>query len=230
MTSIIQIVGDEEEHAMKVSKQKMAEHREQIIEAAAKRFREKGFDGISVAELMKEVGLTHGGFYGHFTSKEELVSLASQRAMRSTSAKWARVIGEAPGDPLAALAKDYLSTRHQDHPEAGCLFAALGGELGRQPVLVKQAVMEVQLQFLDILSRVVPGRTKAARRQDSGTQRARSRIVPRDSQDNGRNYPIQRSRGYCMRPFAAARLKSARGNSALAPMILRPSASSLVAA
>lgn len=60
---------------MKVSKQKMAEHREQIIEAAAKRFREKGFDGISVAELMKEVGLTHGGFYGHFTSKEELVSL-----------------------------------------------------------------------------------------------------------------------------------------------------------
>src|ERR1700730_59924 len=150
---------------MKVSKQKMAEHREQIIEAAAKRFREKGFDGISVAELMKEVGLTHGGFYGHFTSKEELVSLAAQRAMRSTSAKWATVIGEASGDPLAALAKDYLSTRHQDHPEAGCLFAALGGELGRQPVSVKQAVMEVQLQFLDILSRVVPGRTKAARRK-----------------------------------------------------------------
>src|SRR3984893_1504490 len=165
MTSIIQIVGDEEEHAMKVSKQKMAEHREQIIEAAAKRFREKGFDGISVAELMKEVGLTHGGFYGHFTSKEELVSLASQRAMRSTSAKWARVIGEAPGDPLAALAKDYLSTRHQDHPEAGCLFAALGGELGRQPVLVQKAAMEVQLQFLYILSRVVPGRAKAARRR-----------------------------------------------------------------
>ena len=165
MTGIIQIVGDEEEHAMKVSKQKMAEHREQIIEAAAKRFREKGFDGISVAELMKEVGLTHGGFYGHFTSKEELVSLASQRAMRSTSAKWATVIDEASGDPLAALAKDYLSTRHQDHPEAGCLFAAIGGELGRQPVLVKQAVMEVQLQFLDILSRVVPGRTKAARRK-----------------------------------------------------------------
>jgi TetR/AcrR family transcriptional repressor of nem operon len=150
---------------MKVSKEKMEEHREQIIEAAAKRFREEGFDGISVAELMKEVGLTHGGFYGHFKSKDELVGLASQRAMSGTAAKWERVIGEASGDPLAALAKDYLSLRHQDHPETGCLFAALGGELGRQPEFVKQVVMEGQLRFLDLLSGIVPGRTKAIRRK-----------------------------------------------------------------
>ena len=150
---------------MKVSKQKMAEHREQIIEAAAKRFRENGFDGISVADLMKEVGLTHGGFYGHFTSKEELVGWASKRAMSRTAAKWEKVIKEAPGDPLEALAKDYLSTRHQEHPEFGCLFAALGSELARQPASVKEAVMEGQLQFLDLLSRIVPGRTKAARRK-----------------------------------------------------------------
>jgi TetR/AcrR family transcriptional repressor of nem operon len=150
---------------MKVSKQKMTEHREQIIEAAAKRFRENGFDGISVSELMKEVGLTHGGFYGHFTSKEELVGLASQRAMNATAAKWEKVIDEAPGDPLGALARNYLSARHQDHPESGCLFAALGGELGRQPASVKEAVMEGQLQFLDLISRIVPGRTKVTRRK-----------------------------------------------------------------
>src|SRR3984885_14440940 len=139
---------------MKVSKQKMAEHREQIIEAAAKRFRENGFDGISVAELMKEVGLTHGGFYGHFKSKEELVSLASQRAMTETATKWEKVIDEASGDPLEALAKHYLSARHQDHPESGCLFAALGSELGRQPASVKEAVIEGQSRFIDLISRV----------------------------------------------------------------------------
>jgi TetR/AcrR family transcriptional regulator, transcriptional repressor for nem operon len=153
--------------AMKVSKQKMAEHREQIIEAAAKRFRENGFDGISVAELMKEVGLTHGGFYGHFKSKEELVGLASQRAMNDTATKWEKVIDEASGDPLEALAKNYLSFRHQDHPESGCLFAALGSELGRQPASVKEAVMEGQSQFLDLISRIVPGRTKATRRKNA---------------------------------------------------------------
>lgn len=152
---------------MKVSKKKMAEHREQIIEAAAKRFRENGFAGISVAELMKEVGLTHGGFYGHFSSKEELVGLASQRAMNANTAKWGKVINEEPGDPLEALAKNYLSTRHQDHPETGCLFAALGGELGRQPASVKEAVMEGQLEFLELLSRIVPGRTKATRRKNA---------------------------------------------------------------
>lgn len=75
---------------MKVNKQKVAEHREQIIAAAAKRFREKGFDGISVADLMKEAGLTHGGFYGHFRSKEELMGLASQHALRETANMWKR--------------------------------------------------------------------------------------------------------------------------------------------
>jgi TetR/AcrR family transcriptional repressor of nem operon len=150
---------------MKVSKQRMAEHREQIIAAAADRFREHGFDGISVADLMKEVGLTHGGFYGHFSSKEELVALASLRAMSSTAIKWQKVIDEAPGDPLTALAKSYLSPRHHDHPETGCLFAALGSELARQPSSVRDAVTEGQETFFDLLARIVPGRTKAARKK-----------------------------------------------------------------
>jgi TetR/AcrR family transcriptional repressor of nem operon len=150
---------------MKVSKQKMAEHREQIIAAAAKRFREHGFDGISVADLMKEVGLTHGGFYGHFSSKEELVALASLRAMSETAVKWQKVIDEVPEGPLEALVKSYLSQRHHDHPETGCLFAALGSELGRQPTSVREAVTEGQQQLFDLLARIVPGRTKAERKK-----------------------------------------------------------------
>jgi TetR/AcrR family transcriptional regulator, transcriptional repressor for nem operon len=152
---------------MKVSKQKMAEHREQIIAAAAKEFREKGFDGIGVADLMKEAGLTHGGFYGHFTSKQELIRLASQKALCEIANIWKKVIGEAPDKPLEALAKFYLSPRHQSHPETGCLFATLGGELARQPRSVKEAVTEEQLAILDVISRIVPGRTKAVRRKQA---------------------------------------------------------------
>jgi TetR/AcrR family transcriptional repressor of nem operon len=150
---------------MKVSKEKMAEHREQILAAAANRFREHGFDGISVADLMREVGLTHGGFYGHFSSKEELVALASLRAMSETVAKYQKVIDEATGDPLEAVAKHYLSLRHHDHPETGCLLAALGSELARQPASIRDAVTEGEQKFLALLARIVPGRTKAARKK-----------------------------------------------------------------
>ena len=66
---------------MKVSKEQMAENRERILNAAAQLFREKGFDGIGVADLMKSAGLTHGGFYGHFASKDELMAQASARAL-----------------------------------------------------------------------------------------------------------------------------------------------------
>jgi TetR/AcrR family transcriptional regulator, transcriptional repressor for nem operon len=152
---------------VKVSKQKVAEHREQIIAAAAKLFREKGFDGVSVADLMKEVGLTHGGFYGHFSSKEELIGLALQEAFRETANMWENVIEDASDKPLEALAKFYLSSRHHAHPETGCLFAALGNELARQPRSVKETVMKEQLAVLDVITRVVSGRTKAARRKQA---------------------------------------------------------------
>lgn len=150
---------------MKVSKEKMAEHREQIITAAAKRFREKGFDGIGVADLMKEVGLTHGGFYGHFASKEELIGLASQRALRETARKWEKIIDEAPENALQVFIRYYLSGRHRMHPETGCLFASVGSDLNRQAPAIKKAVMEEQLIIFDLLCRIVPGKTKAAKRK-----------------------------------------------------------------
>ena len=150
---------------MRVSKDTMAEHRKQIIAVAAKRFRERGFDGIGVADLMKEVGLTHGGFYGHFSSKEELVALASSRALSEIAVKWETIIAEAPGDPLEALAKSYLSQRHLDNPQTGCIFAALGGDLGRQPASVRDAVTQGEQRLIDLLTRIVPGRTTAARKK-----------------------------------------------------------------
>jgi len=85
---------------VRVSREKMAEHREKIISSAAKRFRERGFEGVSVADLMKQVELTHGGFYGHFESKEELISLAAERALRDSTAKWEHTLEGAKNDPL----------------------------------------------------------------------------------------------------------------------------------
>lgn len=152
---------------MKVSKEVMATHKEQIIAAAARRFRERGFSGISVADIMNEVGLTHGGFYRHFSSKDELVAIASLRAISETIAKWRKVTEEAPGDRLEALVNSYLSLRHHDHPETGCFFAALGGELSRQPSSVKEVAADGQRQCVDFLSGIAPGKTKVLRRKQA---------------------------------------------------------------
>src|ERR1700682_5058577 len=98
---------------MRVSREKAAEHRDRIIDAAGALFRAKGFGGIGVADIMKAADLTHGGFYGHFASKDDLVAQASQRAMTRAAANWAKVTAAAPRNPYAALLNHYLSPRHR---------------------------------------------------------------------------------------------------------------------
>jgi TetR/AcrR family transcriptional repressor of nem operon len=150
---------------MRVSKETMAEHREKIIESAAARFRERGFDGISVADLMNEAGLTHGGFYGHFSSKEELMELASARAMEKAAARWEKVMNASVEEPVKAFVEYYLSQQHRDRPGSGCLFAALGTDIARQPVSLRKVVTDGVQKLFGILARVTPGATKAARRK-----------------------------------------------------------------
>src|ERR1700732_1564902 len=116
---------------MRVSRQKAAENRERIIDAAGTLFRDKGFCGIGVADIMKAAQLTHGGFYGHFASKDDLVAQASQRAMARAAMNWTNVTAGAPKNPYAALLEHYLSPRHRDDPGHGCAFAALSGEAAR---------------------------------------------------------------------------------------------------
>src|SRR3954453_6223646 len=104
---------------MKVSREQAALNRERIVETAAQLFRERGFEGIGVADLMKEAGLTHGGFYGHFASKEDLMAEASARALTRSLALLNELAEGAPGDPVSAVADAYLSSRHRDNPGAG---------------------------------------------------------------------------------------------------------------
>src|SRR5437588_12078323 len=92
-----------QEIRMKVSREQASRNRERIVEAAARRFRERGFDGIGVADLMKEAGLTHGGFYGHFSSKEDLIAEASARALTRSLALLKEAAEGAPGDPVSAV-------------------------------------------------------------------------------------------------------------------------------
>lgn len=136
---------------MKISKEQMAEHRDRIIAAAAVRFRADGFDGVTVAELMKGAGLTHGGFYNHFESKEELMALAVRRAFDETALRWKGLVKRNPSDPIGAILASYLSGHHLEHPESGCVVAALGTETARQSVRVKAAMANGIEQLLRIL-------------------------------------------------------------------------------
>jgi len=150
---------------MRVSRQKAAENRERIIDAAASLFRAKGFGGIGVADIMKAADLTHGGFYGHFASKDDLVAQASRRAMARAAANWQRVVEEATGRPYAALLRHYLTPRHRDEAERGCAFASLSNDAARSGRKVRAAFGEGLSSLIDILAQAVPGRSKIARRR-----------------------------------------------------------------
>ena len=154
---------------MKVSREQAAENRERIVQVAAKLFRERGFDGIGVADLMKAAGLTHGGFYGHFASKEDLAAEASGRALEELAQYWSAVIAKAPEAAFSTIVNRYLSEGHRDAPGRGCLVAALGSDLGRQARPVRRVVTAGINAFIGQIMQLVPGKSKAARRRQALT-------------------------------------------------------------
>lgn len=120
---------------MKVSKAQAAENREGIVDAAARLYREKGLDGVGVAEITRDAGLTHGGLYRHFESKDALAREACLRAFEWTITPLDGLeSSEADGVPatrLRALVHGYLSAIHRDHPGEGCPAAALAADAAR---------------------------------------------------------------------------------------------------
>jgi TetR/AcrR family transcriptional repressor of nem operon len=150
---------------MRVSREKAAEHRDRIIDAAGALFRAKGFGGIGVADIMKAADLTHGGFYGHFASKDDLVAQASRRTMARAATNWTKLVEAASDDPYAALLEHYLSPRHRDDPGKGCAFAALGNDAARSGKIVRKAFAEGLAPLIDILAQSIPGKSKTARRR-----------------------------------------------------------------
>jgi len=152
---------------MKVSRQEAEQTRERIIEMAGKLFRERGFDGIGVAELMKAAGLTHGGFYRHFASKEDLMAQACTRVLAGSLDMAQKAAEHSGGNALSAIASAYLSTAHRDLPGEGCVLAALGSEAGRHGTPLRSAFTQGVRAMADMLTRLSPGKSERAKREQA---------------------------------------------------------------
>jgi TetR/AcrR family transcriptional repressor of nem operon len=116
----------------RVSKQQMERNREAIEQVSSQLFRERGLNGVSVNDLMAAVGLTHGGFYGHFASKDELVAVASRRAAEESDQRWEALSSQPGKHTLQTLIDGYLSVKHRDCPAEGCVVTALAADVARE--------------------------------------------------------------------------------------------------
>jgi TetR/AcrR family transcriptional repressor of nem operon len=150
---------------VRVSRAKAAENRERVIAAAGALFRENGFGGVSVADIMKAADLTHGGFYGQFGSKDDLAAQACRQAAAEAANNWQRAAATSPGDAYAALLMRYLRPSHRDEPGQGCVFAALGADAARSGAAVQQAFADGLKPLIDLLAKSAPGASKAQRRR-----------------------------------------------------------------
>jgi TetR/AcrR family transcriptional repressor of nem operon len=150
---------------MRVSRQKAMENRQRIVDAAARLFRDGGFDGVGVDAIMKEAELTHGGFYGHFASKDDLAAEMTGRV--TTRQGWMQRLSGKPNPSLKEVVRGYLTPRHRDDPGTGCLFAALGSDVVRQPDAVRRAFTEGLQNRVEALRQLITGRSAAARRRQA---------------------------------------------------------------
>src|ERR1700704_880682 len=149
---------------MRYEREHKANTHKRIVEDAARRFRSKGLGGASVATVMQDTGLTHGGFYKHFPSKNDLLIESIGEAFQETARWLSQVAEQAPaGAAWKAIVKAYLSLDHCDHPEKGCPLSALAPELGRSEPGVRTRISVDMVNYKDQLVRFMPGRRAADR-------------------------------------------------------------------
>jgi TetR/AcrR family transcriptional repressor of nem operon len=144
---------------------KHKEHtREKIIRSAARRFRSRGTEGATIGNLMRDLRLTHGGFYRHFRSKEQLFIGAFEQSLKELAGSVLSVIQHAPrGGELKALIEGYLSTEHVDDVAGGCPVAALATEIARRSPKSRGDFLRVLINHVALIAKYVPGATEEAR-------------------------------------------------------------------
>jgi TetR/AcrR family transcriptional repressor of nem operon len=140
---------------MKVSREQVAENREAILRAAGRLFRDRGFEAVGVAEIMSAAGLTHGGFYGHFKSKDDLIAQTLSHLLEKAK----RDVD------FATFVETYLSADHRDKAATGCPTAALAAAIPKQSQSARAAMTQAQSAVIERLSKKVEGRGAAARRR-----------------------------------------------------------------
>jgi TetR/AcrR family transcriptional repressor of nem operon len=155
------------------SRAEKAETHERIVALAAKRFCEKGIEGIGIADLMKEAGLTVGGFYKHFDSRDDLVA----EAIRSAARRWKRKAERADsrGTPITYdfILDDYLSEAHRDHPGAGCPLATLSQDIARSDKQTRKIVSDYVQENIEWIAKTI----RASSKIDSGQERSLAILV-----------------------------------------------------
>ena len=144
---------------MRVTREKAAENRARVVETASRLFREKGLDGVGLDAIMKEAGLTHGGFYGHFSSKEDLAAEAVACALEQSAGLQSQYTN------VADFVSDYLSESHFADRANGCVLAALGGDVARRGEGVRSGVTSHVRTALEWLAGLFRGPAPARRRR-----------------------------------------------------------------
>ncbi|QCP53230.1 TetR/AcrR family transcriptional regulator [Trinickia violacea] len=130
---------------------------ERIVEVAARAIRRSGYDGTGVADIMKEAGLTHGGFYAHFPSREALLAEAADRAGAEAVALSEQIAASVPPEQaLPSMVRAYLSKEHREAIETGCPVSALGSEMPRQAPVVRRAATRRIKEMIDVIARQLP--------------------------------------------------------------------------
>jgi TetR/AcrR family transcriptional regulator, transcriptional repressor for nem operon len=144
---------------------KKEQTRERILRAAARAIRKHGYEGVGVAEVMKDAGLTHGGFYAHFESRDALLAAAAEQAGLESAASLARALAKAkPGEELMAIVDTYLADSHVTAAEngLGCAIAAAGSEVPRQCAEVRRAVSRRIKELVGLVEQQLPGWGRSA--------------------------------------------------------------------
>jgi TetR/AcrR family transcriptional repressor of nem operon len=152
---------------MRYSREHKQETHDRIVRKASVRLREKGAHGVGVADLMKEAGLTHGGFYAHFGSRDALVVEAFSYAMDRSMEHWRKSAEQIPPDKrLAMIVDTYLSPLHRDDPGHGCAVPTLGAEIARESPKTRKAFAAKLEQMIDMIAEQIPdASSKTARKQ-----------------------------------------------------------------
>lgn len=140
---------------MRVTRAQAEANREAVINAASRLFREHGFDGIGLKDLMKGAGLTQGGFYKQFESKDDLAALASRRAMESATRRWSSAAASS-SNPLHAVVDFYLSAGHRGEMGDGCPLVALGSDAARQSADVRAPFQDGIKDHLQVIEELMP--------------------------------------------------------------------------
>jgi TetR/AcrR family transcriptional repressor of nem operon len=145
------------------SKATKAGSHDRIVQAAASRVREDGVEGIGVADLMKDAGLTHGGFYRHFASREELVAEAIERALHE-GAEAVAAVANITECPVAALVDAYLSTTHRDELATSCAVTTLAADVARSNDRARSAYTRQVGMYLELLAKLIVGNQQRSTR------------------------------------------------------------------